>query len=114
MIGHSGLLTQRFDEVFACLLEVTVSGICFPQPRLKVIIIIPYDAGQVSCIWHHLNDTHLEGEREFDVHEKGAGPPMPRRLLTPNYYDVAKDYLRSRNIAVEALDSLGVQNHIPI
>ena len=38
----------------------------------------------------------------------------PRRLLTPNYYDVAKDYLRSRNIAVEALDSLGVQNHIPI
>ena len=38
----------------------------------------------------------------------------PRRLLTPTYYNVAKDYLRSRQIALEALDTLGIQEHIPI
>ena len=38
----------------------------------------------------------------------------PRRLLTPTYYDVAKDYLRSRQIALEALDTLGIHEHIPI
>ena len=38
----------------------------------------------------------------------------PRTLLTPTYYNVAKDYLRSRQIALEALDTLGIQEHIPI
>ena len=34
---------------------------------------------------------------------------LPRHLLTDQYYSVARDYWRARNVAVEALESIGFQ-----